>query len=59
MQGRQSVSRQSAGPQYSMTVSRRRLSVGFFQSWHWPQLLHFYLFNYFYFYFEFGAPPKK
>ena len=37
------------GPQYDMTLSRRRLSVGLFQSWHGPPSLTFliiYLFVY-------------
>ena len=41
------------GLQYGKTLSRRRCSVGFFQSWHGPSSLTFFL-N-----FEFGAPPKN
>ena len=47
------------GPQYGMTLSYRRLSVGFVQSWYGASSLTF-LFIYLYFlYFEIGAPPKK
>ena len=30
------------GPQYGMTLSRRRLTVGFFQSWHGLRSLTFF-----------------
>ena len=43
---------QSAGPQYDMTLGRRRLSVGFFQSWHGPPKFDI-------FYLEFGPHPKN
>ena len=44
-----------------MTLSRRRFLFGFFQSWHGPPSLTFFisLFYLFILNFKFGAPPKN